>query len=95
MTGPDVQQQMAEVRRCEWCGREFTPPHSRGPKPKFCSAGHRQRAFLARREARLVDALQAILDAAQTGPPDAMMLSIESIARHALREVNGDARVTR
>ena len=31
--------------RCGWCGREFSRPHSRGPRPRFCSRTHRQRAY--------------------------------------------------
>jgi hypothetical protein len=30
---------------CEWCGRTFDRPAKRGPAPKYCSVGHRQRAY--------------------------------------------------
>lgn len=39
-------------RTCEWCGETFEPKSRRGPRPRFCSASHRQRAYEARRGAR-------------------------------------------
>lgn len=39
-------------RICEWCGESFEPKSRRGPRPRFCSASHRQRAYEARRGAR-------------------------------------------
>lgn len=42
------------MRTCEWCGVRFTRPHDKGPAPRYCSPGHRQRAYEARRVARLV-----------------------------------------
>lgn len=38
---------------CEWCGKRFTKPNSRGPNPKFCSNAHRQAAFAATRDIEL------------------------------------------
>lgn len=38
---------------CEWCGKRFTKPNSRGPNPKYCSNAHRQAAFVAAREERV------------------------------------------
>lgn len=46
---------MGEELRCEWCDASFQRPHKRGPRPKFCSASHRQRAH----EARQAEALWA------------------------------------
>lgn len=46
---------MAEQLTCEWCQWEFDRPHEAGPAPKFCGAGHRQRAFEARRIATAFD----------------------------------------
>lgn len=37
-----------EELECAWCGRIFPRPHMKGPRPKFCSASHRQRAHEAR-----------------------------------------------
>lgn len=34
---------------CRWCGKP-TAPGRRGPVPEYCSRGHRQRAYEARRE---------------------------------------------
>lgn len=31
-----------ESIECEWCGANFPRPSHRGPKPRFCSAAHRQ-----------------------------------------------------
>lgn len=42
---------------CEWCGVDFERPGRRGPPPKYCSRGHRQRAY----EKRTHD--QALLEA--------------------------------
>jgi hypothetical protein len=51
---------MAAVRvsttLCEWCGRSFTPTNRRGPRPRYCRASHRQRAYELRRLARELDA---------------------------------------
>lgn len=38
---------------CAWCGESFHRPHDRGPAPKYCSPGHRQRASEARRAGRV------------------------------------------
>jgi hypothetical protein len=38
---------------CEWCKKEFDHKAKRGPKPRFCKASCRQRAFEARRAAVL------------------------------------------
>src|SRR6516162_7443807 len=34
--------------RCEWCQKSFARPATRGPVPRYCSAGHRQAAYIAR-----------------------------------------------
>lgn len=41
-----------ETRICEWCGKPFSAPHTRGPKPRYCRPSHRQRAFEFRRGLR-------------------------------------------
>ena len=33
------------MRECANCGREFAPPHQKGPVPLYCSQSCRQRAF--------------------------------------------------
>ncbi len=61
-------------RTCEWCGQSFTPQSTRGPKPRFCSASHRQRAYEARRgvrahetvsESPISDAFKHLVDSGQ------------------------------
>ncbi len=39
----------SEIFKCEYCNKEFNRVNSKGPKPKYCSVGHRQRAFEVRR----------------------------------------------
>lgn len=45
-------------RICEWCGESFEPKSRRGPRPRFCSTSHRQRAYEARRGARAHETLR-------------------------------------
>jgi hypothetical protein len=48
---------MAERQaRCQWCDRKFAAPHAKGPLPKYCSASHRQAAFVQRRHLSVVEA---------------------------------------
>jgi hypothetical protein len=42
---------------CEWCGKQFLRAKSRGPIPKYCSMGHRQRASEVRRTGRVATAV--------------------------------------
>jgi len=49
-----------EELKCEWCGDTFERPSEKGPKPKYCSNGHRQAAHRARQESSLFD--EAILN---------------------------------
>jgi len=39
---------MVKRPRCAYCGRAFTPAR-RGRPPKYCSASHRQMAYVLRR----------------------------------------------
>jgi hypothetical protein len=41
---------------CEWCGRTFKRPATRGPVPSYCKPSHRQRAFEQRQHDRAVEA---------------------------------------
>lgn len=34
---------------CAWCGRQFSAPVRPGPRPRYCSHSHRQRAYEVRR----------------------------------------------
>jgi hypothetical protein len=43
-----------DILTCEWCDRTFARPNGMGPPPKFCSNGHRQRAYEVRRTEALV-----------------------------------------
>lgn len=51
-------------RTCEWCGESFEPKSRRGPKPRFCSVSHRQRAYEARRGARAHEQVSGPISAA-------------------------------
>lgn len=51
-------------RVCEWCGESFEPKSKRGPKPRFCSTSHRQRAYEARRGARAREQVSRPISAA-------------------------------
>jgi hypothetical protein len=37
-----------QTLKCVWCGVDFERKSTRGPKPRFCGRGHRQRAYEAR-----------------------------------------------
>jgi hypothetical protein len=39
---------MAKKPRCAYCKKPFKPPH-RGRPPRYCSASHRQQAYIRRR----------------------------------------------
>lgn len=45
---------MADERGCLWCDRPFIQPNVKGPKPLYCSAYHRQLAYVLRRRLREV-----------------------------------------
>ena len=45
----------SEGLRCAWCGEGFTRKGTKGPTPTYCSASHRQRAYEARRQARVAE----------------------------------------
>lgn len=38
---------------CEFCGHAFERPNVKGRSPRYCSASHRQRAYVARKIERL------------------------------------------
>jgi hypothetical protein len=40
---------------CEWCDRDFTRPHAKGPVPRFCSHYHRNQAGLRRLRDELIE----------------------------------------
>ena len=72
---------------CEWCGRPFERPHSRGPVPRFCSRSHRQRAYEGRREAERRHNL-AELDVAALREVAQRAAGIEEIARQAAANID-------
>lgn len=39
---------MTITLKCDWCGKDFERAHNKGPIPRFCSRGHRQRSYEAR-----------------------------------------------
>jgi len=41
---------------CWWCGVAFAQPNARGPVPRYCCKGHRQRAYEERVVQRRIDA---------------------------------------
>ena len=49
MTSNDSGPEAPKKLICGWCGQEFVREGSRGPDPKYCSDGHKQRAYEARR----------------------------------------------
>ena len=44
-----------EELQCEWCGEGFERRSKRGPKPRFCSNGHRQAAHRDRQQSSIFD----------------------------------------
>ena len=55
---------------CIFCDKSFNRLHSKGPVPKYCSAGHRQRAYEKNKKDNIllraedVDSIKEIIDEA-------------------------------
>ncbi|MEE1784167.1 hypothetical protein PUR71_14855 [Streptomyces sp. SP17BM10] len=45
------------LRVCDWCSTPFVPENKRGPAPKYCKQGCRQRAHEARKRRDEIDAI--------------------------------------
>jgi hypothetical protein len=67
---------MEDELECAWCGEKFRRPHSKGPRPKFCSASHRQRAY----EAREREGLQRAVSSTQRLAAELSKISIPAVS---------------
>jgi len=79
--------------RCEWCQKSFARPATRGPVPRYCSAGHRQAAYIARLRLE-VQKLRAEVSRERSLPsPASRRPSERSDARRLIDEARADGRL--